>query len=364
MQVRDGGNGGRLPSRALASRSRELSVAELAGYALSVPVLRSALRGWLEPWKLRHFQATCRRQCYDLYHEPNILPMPCDCPTVATLHDLSVIAHPEWHPVDRVRQYRRHLDRMLSQCVHFLTGSDYVRQEIVDVLGIAPERVTRVYHGIREGLAPLPPDRVAARLKAFGLPCEYLLHVGTLEPRKNLELLLRAYCGLPAAVRSRCPLVLVGKWGWNTAGLAALLEAQAKQHGVIHLGYFPEEHLPLLYNGARALVFPSLYEGFGLPPLEMLACGGAVLASTAGPLPEVLGPQGCLIDPHDLDGWRQALLRVVVDDDWRQSLRHGGTAWAAPFTWHRCARETYALYCRLLGTALPLAAESPCTIRL
>jgi glycosyltransferase involved in cell wall biosynthesis len=353
MQARDGG---RVPYRALASRSPEMSVAGLAGCALSVPVLRSALRGWLEPWKLRHFQATCRRQRYDLYHEPNILPMPCDCPTVATLHDLSVIAHPEWHPADRVRQYHRHLNRMLSQCVHLLTGSDYVRQEIVDVLGIAPARVTRVYHGIREGLAPLPANQVAAGLEALGLPPEYLLHVGTLEPRKNLELLMQAFCGLPPAVRSRCPLLLVGKWGWNTATLAALLESEAKQHGVIHLGYFPEEHLPLLYNGARALVFPSLYEGFGLPPLEMLACGGAVLASTAGPLPEVLGAHGCLIDPFDLDGWREAMQRVVLDDDWRQSLRHGATAWAAPFTWQRCAKETYALYRQLLGGTQPLAA--------
>ena len=163
---------------------------------LAVPQIRMVLRT-AQPLKYRHFQSVCRRQNYHLYHEPNILPMPCDRPTIATLHDLSAIAHPEWHPADRVRQYQRHLDRALGQCTHFLTGSDYTRQEIVHKLGVAPERVTRVYHGIRHGLAPLLQSDVAAGLAALGLPPSYLLHVGTLEPRKNLEMLTSAYCALP-----------------------------------------------------------------------------------------------------------------------------------------------------------------------
>jgi alpha-1,3-rhamnosyl/mannosyltransferase len=286
--------------------------------------------------------------------------MPCDVPTIATLHDLSAIAHPEWHPADRVKQYQRHLDRALEQCTHFLTGSDYTRQEIISELGVAPQRVTRVYHGIREGLGPLPADWVAAGLKALGLPPSYLLHVGTLEPRKNLTMLLRAYCGLPAAVRERCPLLLVGKWGWNTKALAELLEREARPRGVIHLGYLAEEHLPLLYNGARALVYPSLYEGFGLPPLEMMACGGAVLASTAGSVAEVVGPCGQLLDPADEDAWRQAMQRVITDDDWRRQLCDGVRLWASPFTWQRSAQETVRTYRRVLGRPgddeLPLAA--------
>jgi alpha-1,3-rhamnosyl/mannosyltransferase len=315
---------------------------------LSTSTVRGALRT-LQPLKHRHFQAVCRRERYDLYHEPNILPMPCQSPTIATLHDLSAIAHPEWHPAYRVKQYQRHLDRALAQCTHFLTGSDCTRDEIIDKLGVAPERVTRVYHGIRAGLAPLPADEVAAGLTALGLPLRYLLHVGTLEPRKNLEMLVRAYCALPADVRSSCPLLLVGKWGWNTASLAGFLDAEARSRGVIHLGYLAEDQLPLLYNGARALVYPSLYEGFGLPPLEMMACGGAVLASTAGSVTEVVGPCGHLIDPHDIDGWREAMQRVIVDDDWRASLRCGVRGWVAPFTWQRCAEDTLRMYRSVLG---------------
>jgi glycosyltransferase involved in cell wall biosynthesis len=347
-----GGNG---PAR----RPAKLSLGRLARRAIAAPAVRGTVRAWLEPLEFRCFQTTCTRENYDLYHEPNILPMPCSCPTIATLHDLSGIVHPEWHPAGRVSKYHRHLERTLKQCVHFLTVSDYVREEIINVLGVAPERVTRVYNGIRTGLAPLSANEVAAGLKALDLPPTYLLHVGTLEPRKNLEMLLKAYCSLPAAIRARCPLLLVGKWGWNTAMLAALLDGEAKHNGVMHLGYLAEEHLRLLYNGARALVFPSLYEGFGLPPVEMLACGGAVLASTAGSLPEVVGGNGHLIDPRDVDGWRSAMQRVIVDDDWRQSLPLGGRAWAAQFTWRRCAEETMRVYRQAVCGAAFNAAPTP-----
>jgi alpha-1,3-rhamnosyl/mannosyltransferase len=315
---------------------------------LAIPRIRSLLRT-AQPLKHLHFQSLCRREDFDLYHEPNILPMPCDRPTIATLHDLSAIAHPEWHPADRVDQYQKHLDRALTQCAHFLTGSDFTRHEIIHTLGVAPDRVTRVYHGIRDGFAPMPAADVAAGLRALDLPPSYLLHVGTLEPRKNLVMLTAAYCGLPKAVRRRCPLLLVGKYGWNTEALKRDLDGEARRQGVLHLGYLAEENLPLLYNGARALVYPSLYEGFGLPPLEMMACGGVVLASTAGSVAEIVGPCGFLIDPHDIDGWRSALIRIIVESDWHQSLKHGVQDWAAPFTWQRCAENTWQTYRMVLG---------------
>ncbi|MGH7226059.1 MAG: glycosyltransferase family 4 protein, partial [Gemmataceae bacterium] len=237
---------------------------------------------------------------------------------------------------------------------HLFTVSDTVRQEVIQILNLPPERVTRTYNGIRPGLAPMPPEEVAAVRAKLDLPPRYLLYVGTIEPRKNVKRLLQAYCVLPASLRERWPLLLVGKWGWNTSDVAEYLHTQARHRGVIHRPYLADDYLPALYNGARALLYPSLYEGFGLPPVEMLACGGAVLASTAGAVAETVGRQTPLIDPLDLDGWRQAMQRIVQDDDWWQALRRGAVEAARPFTWEQCAADTLRVYRDVCGERTPL----------
>jgi alpha-1,3-rhamnosyl/mannosyltransferase len=186
----------------------------------------------------------------------------------------------------------------------------------------------------------------------------YLLYVGTLEPRKNLDTLLRAYCDLPSELRASCPLVLAGGWGWRAEGLREQFEQEGRAKGVLHLGYVAEADLPTLYSGARALVFPSLYEGFGLPPVEMLACGGAVLASTAAAVAEVLhGSNAHLVEPLDVVAWRDALARVIADDDWREQLRRGAEVHAARFSWDACANATLHAYRRVVSPrSEPLAA--------
>src|SRR5206468_11849000 len=141
-----------------------------------------------------------------------------------------------------------------GQCVHFLAISEFGRQEILRTLNLRPDQVTRTYMGIRPGLLPLPADEVQQALRQLGLPPRYLLYLGTIEPRKNLLTLLHAYCALPAAIRLRYPLLLVGSWGWNTAEIAEYLHDRARHRGVVHIGYVPEEHLAAIYNGARALV--------------------------------------------------------------------------------------------------------------
>jgi glycosyltransferase involved in cell wall biosynthesis len=302
-------------------------------------------------WLLAHnFSAASRRGGFDLYHEPNYIPLPSDLPTVATVHDLSVLLHPEWHPADRVAHFERRFRRGLKQCRHFLAISEFARQEIIRTLHLRPDQVTRTYMGIRPGLAPLPQHEVQQALRRLNLPPRYLLYVGTIEPRKNLVTLLRAYHALDERMRRDYPLVLVGNWGWNAGEVARLLEAKNNAE-TIHLGYVPERYLSALYNGARALVFPSLYEGFGLPPVEMLACGGAVLASTAGAVAETVGQQAHLIEPLDLDGWRQAMQRIIEDDDWWQALRRGAVEAAKPFTWEQCAADTLRVYRQLGGNA-------------
>jgi alpha-1,3-rhamnosyl/mannosyltransferase len=311
--------------------------------------LMEPLRRWGRKatlWSFRHY---CARHAIQVYHEPNHLPLPIDLPTVVTIHDLSVLLHPEWHPHERVIRFAKQFHNELRRCRHFLAVSEFTRQEIIRHLGVPPTSVTRIYNGFRRHLKPVSPETVAPVLRRLGLPPCYLLYVGTLEPRKNLLTLLKAYCGLPLGLRERYPLVLAGSWGWKAEAVADYLQREGRARGILHLGYVPDEHLVTLYNGARALVYPSFYEGFGLPPVEMLACGGAVLASTAGALVETVGKQSHLIAPEDIDGWREGMARVLRDDAWWQSLRRGAVEAARPYSWERCAAETLRVYRSVCG---------------
>ncbi|MFL5338831.1 MAG: glycosyltransferase family 4 protein, partial [Gemmataceae bacterium] len=304
-----------LAGRVLARRQRRGPKTNPAG---STPSWRDRvkrrLRAAAQSASRRAFALASRRG-YDLYHEPNFIPWPSDLPTVVTVHDLSVLLHPEWHPAHRVAFHERHFERSLARCRHVLTDSECVRREIISAVGLPPERVTGIPIGVRDDFRPLSEEEIRPVLKRLGLPATFLLHVGTIEPRKNHLTLLKAYCDLPAALRNQHPLVLVGPWGWNYAAVRDFYESEARHRGVIHLGYLSDDVLPALYNAARALVYPSYYEGFGLPPAEMLACGGAVLASTAPTLREVLGNCAWYHDPDDLAGWRDAMAAVLTDDD-------------------------------------------------
>lgn len=301
---------------------------------------------------LRYALRRCLRKHHcNLYHEPNTIPLPCDVPAIATIHDLSVILHPHWHPAGRVAHFEKNLQR-LTAAAHFIAVSEFTRQEAIRTFNFRPENVTRIHLGSRPGLTPLSPEATAQRLAKLRLPPRYLLYVGTIEPRKNILRLMRAHGALPRLLREEYPLVLAGSWGWSSGPVAAYFNDHARHKGVIHLGYVSDDDLPALYNGARALVYPSIYEGFGLPPLEMMACGGPVLASTAGAVAEIVGRRAHLIEPDDEDGWRLAMKRVIEDDDWRESLRRGVRELARSFTWDRCAAETLHVY-RMLSGEIP-----------
>jgi alpha-1,3-rhamnosyl/mannosyltransferase len=307
--------------------------------------LRSAGRGCLG----LAFRAACHGGGFDLYHEPNFIPFAGGPPAVATVHDLSVILHPEWHPADRVRYHERCFRRGLADVRRIITVSEFVRRQVIGHLGISPTRVTAVPNGVGpEYIAAGPAEAERAR-RELGLPPEYLLYVGTIEPRKNVLTLLRAYTALPTDLRAKCPLVLAGGWGWKSEEVADYYQRVASTAGVRLLGYMADSLLPGVFAGARALVYPSFYEGFGLPPLEMLACGGVVLSSTADALREVVGGHAHFIEPLDLDGWRDAMTRAISDDEWLRGLRAGSRERAARFGWQRCAAETAAVYRTLLA---------------
>ena len=297
------------------------------------------------------FADRARRIGCDLYHEPNFLPFDVDAPTLSTIHDLSVLRHPQWHPRDRVHEFENRFEKTIRDCTHFLTPSEYVKQELATEFGILPEKITATPLGIRAGLSPLPIPEARAVLKELNLPQKYFLHLGTIEPRKNLLFLMQVYCGLPLRVREQYPLLLVGGWGWNAEKEARYYEETARHHNVILSGYIPDQKISAVYNCARVLLSPSHYEGFGLPPVEMMACGGAVLASKIGAHQEVCGTTASYFDPADNDAWRDALLRIAWDDEWHRNLRKGSVEKAGGFSWRQCALNTYSAYGKVLNLA-------------
>jgi alpha-1,3-rhamnosyl/mannosyltransferase len=177
----------------------------------------------------------------------------------------------------------------------------------------------------------------------------YSLYVGTIEPRKNLDVLLDAYALLPQAVRQQWPLILIGYQGWRSEHLHARIAAAASEGWARYLGFVEASELPLFYAGARVFVFPSLYEGFGLPVLEAMASGIPVVCSNASTLPEVAGDAAAMCEPQDVEGLTELINRALQDESWRKLAISKGLLQAAKFSWQRCAKETAAVYQEVLA---------------
>lgn len=287
-----------------------------------------------------------------LYHEPNFLPFHFDGPTVITAHDLSWIRYPQTHPAERVEVMNRLFPRALETATHVITDASFTRDEIIAEFGIDPQRITSVPLGAREVFHPRSALECAPVLEQRGLTYrEYVLCVGTLEPRKNLELAIRSYAAMPEAYRARCPLVLVGMKGWLTSALESLMQPLVSAGQIRPQGYTSDEDLAALYAGAQVLVYPSLYEGFGLPPLEAMASGTPVIVSNRSTLPEVVGHAGVQIDAEDDAGLREALRRFDEDPMWWEARAAASLAQAQQFSWTRCAHETLGVYRKVLGVA-------------
>jgi glycosyltransferase involved in cell wall biosynthesis len=286
----------------------------------------------------------------DLYHEPNYLAYRFPGPSVITVHDLSWIRHPETHPKQRLTVMNRYFPRSLERAAAILTDCSFVKQELVEMFGLNPERVTPVLLGLSAEFFPRAPVECKSFLAKHGLAFgQYVLSVGTLEPRKNIPALIDAYSLLPAELQRRFPLVLVGMRGWLNSGLEARMKSLVERGVIKPLGYVPDSAMPLIYSGAAAFVFPSLYEGFGLPPLEAMACGVPVISSQSSSLPEVVGDAGILVDPQDVDAISDSLRRVLEDRAFAEGLAHKGIQRAAGFSWKRTAAETISVYRQALA---------------
>lgn len=295
------------------------------------------------------FSAGLLQHPIDVYHEPNYLAFQFDGPSVITVHDLSWIRHPETHPKQRLDAMNRYFPRSLERAAVILTDCDFVKQELVTMFGLDPARVIPVLLGVSSEFYPRDSLECNVFLAEHGLTYgQYVLSVGTLEPRKNIPALIDAYSLLPTDVQQRFPLVLVGMRGWLSSGLESRMKPLVARGLIRPLGYVPDAAMPLIYSGAAAFVFPSFYEGFGLPPLEAMACGVPVISSQTSSLPEVIGGAGILIDPLNVDAIAESLRRVLEDRPYSEGLAQQGVRRAAGFSWQRTATKTIDVYRRVI----------------
>lgn len=304
--------------------------------------LRRALQG-------NRFARHAGQNRFDIYHEPNTLPLPFDGPMVITVHDLSWIRHPQAHPPERVRAMSKYFEPGLRKASLVLTDSEFVKRELIDVFGVQSDLIMAVPLGVDALFRPRTVDETYPVLSRHGLTHgRYLLVVGTLEPRKNIQVALHSYMQLPSQLRKQYPLLLVGMKGWNTTLLEQQIEPLVRRGEVRLLGYLPREDLASLISGASALVFPSVYEGFGLPPLEAMACGVPVIASDVASIPEVVGDAGVLINPHDVDAFAEAIQGLLTDSNQRTRLSSRALMRSKEFTWERCIEQTVDAYRHVL----------------
>ncbi|NVH73581.1 glycosyltransferase family 4 protein [Paraburkholderia sp. JPY432] len=286
-----------------------------------------------------------RRRAPQVYHDPNFIPFRFRGPTVITAHDVSWVRYPEYHPAQRLALLRANFPRALERADRVIVVSEFVRQELQACFPVAPDKIKVVYNGVSTRFQPYSSEATSKVLSRHGLAHgQYFAAVGTLEPRKNLQTALAAHARLPAAVRRQFPLVLIGIEGWLTDTLHRALEPGLREGSVRKLGYVSDDDIPLLTAGALAIVYVSVYEGFGLPIIEGMAAGVPVLCSTADALREVAGDAGIMREPTDVEGFTEAMQALIDDRALRERLTTAGIARAQSFSWQRTAEETLAVY--------------------
>ncbi|MCA1556314.1 MAG: glycosyltransferase family 4 protein [Acidobacteria bacterium] len=297
------------------------------------------------------FPLELRRHPADVLHVQFTAPPFAPCPVVATIHDLSFEHLPETFKRRSWMQLRLTVRRTAHTAAHIITPSEFSRRDLIETYGIAPERVSVTPYAAAPHFRPAPTDSVAEVKRRYGIGGEYLLAVGSIQPRKNLVRLIRAYSDLHRRrSQAKLPqLVLVGKRAWLYGETLRAVEQSGVASNVIFTNYVPGHDLPALYTGALCFVYPSYFEGFGLPPLEAMQCGAPVITGDRTSLPEVVGDAGVLVNPFDTDALGAAIARVIDDDELRARLRTRGLERAALFSWRETARKTFEVYQRAIG---------------
>ena len=316
--------------------------------------------GWMQMCAARALDAVRP----DVAHFTNgMIPIGSPVSTIVTIHDMSLRLYPQCHPVRRLLLNRPLMHVAIRRATSIVTVSESARRDLLRLHGVAGDRVSVVHEAASPAFHPIDDRAELDRVRAlYKLPPRFVLYVGTIEPRKNLPRLVDAF----AAARARGMahhLVCVGPYGWSSRDLSRRVE-RLGLNGVVHFtGYARFEDLPAIYNLGDFFVFPSLYEGFGLPVVEAMASGIPVITSNTSSLGEIAGEAAETIDPSNTDSLTDAIVRLAADSDRRRHLAERGLQRAQAFSWTQTAKEMLAVYHRAAGAAaaavLPAPIEAP-----
>lgn len=280
-----------------------------------------------------------------VYHEPNVILKPYRGPAVTTVHDLSFIDYPQYHPRERVEWLTEQLPKTLERADAIITDSDVVRRQLIESFCVPEDRVSTVYLGADDQFQPRSQELVTGFLSRFGLAYQsYVLFVGTLEPRKGVDVLLDAWCALPDSVQRAFPLVLAGAPGWCNSELLERIKSLEDQGRIHYLRYVPADALPLLYSGAALFVYPSVYEGFGLPVLEAMNSGVPVICRAGTSMDEFVQGACMLCETGEVEELSVKMAALLESPLKQKEYAQKGLAQAMKYSWARCAQETSSVY--------------------
>ena len=297
-------------------------------------------------WQLFNLPLKLRKMDLDIVHDPaGVGPLLFNMPfkKVGTICDLSLLLFPETHRKSSVIMHKLLFYPAVKNLDKVITISENSKRDIMEHLKVPEEKIRVIYVAADEQFKPLEEEDVAEIKREYNLDFPFILSLSVLEPRKNLPILIKSFHKLKNQGLGH-RLVIGGGKGWKYENIFRTVEELGLDKEVIFLGCVPGEDLPKLYNAADLFVFPSLYEGFGLPPLEAMACGCPVITSNTSSLPEVVGDAGVMVDPYDVNGWAEAMDRVLLNKGLKQDMRERGLERAKMFSWEKTAKETLRVY--------------------